>query len=135
MKHLILPMSTIPTLEWVGDIDGHLCLLDQTRLPIEAIQLECRTVPVVEHAIKTLQVRGAPAIGIAAAYGVCIGIQDSLATEISLYQSLAHTISVLAASRPTAVNLFTALVASLVIKLTATASALPNDSSEPEIVL
>ncbi|MFO0818726.1 MAG: S-methyl-5-thioribose-1-phosphate isomerase [Pirellulales bacterium] len=102
-------MSTIPTLEWVGDIDGHLCLLDQTRLPIEAIQLECRTVPVVEHAIKTLQVRGAPAIGIAAAYGVCIGIQDSLAEESALYQSLAHTISVLAASRPTAVNLFTAL--------------------------
>ena len=61
-----------PTLRWEGGIDGHLVLIDQTRLPREVVEIECRSVDDVWHAIKRLSVRGAPAIGVAAAYGVCL---------------------------------------------------------------
>src|SRR5687768_15506318 len=64
------------TLEWVGGADGCLRLIDQTRLPTELVYLDCRDVETVWEAIKQLRVRGAPAIGIAAAYGVCIGLQN-----------------------------------------------------------
>jgi methylthioribose-1-phosphate isomerase len=64
--------ATPPTLRWEGEADGHLVLLDQTRLPGEVVELECRTVEDVWQAIKRLAVRGAPAIGVAAAYGVCL---------------------------------------------------------------
>jgi methylthioribose-1-phosphate isomerase len=62
----------IPTLRWEGDVDGHLVLLDQTRLPGEVVELHCHTIEDVWQAIKRLAVRGAPAIGVAAAYGVCL---------------------------------------------------------------
>src|SRR4051812_42028233 len=89
------------TMRWQGDIDGHLVLLDQTQLPANTVYLECRTVEDVWHAIKRLSVRGAPAIGVAAAYGVCIGvIQGRHIHEVCDY---------LATSRPTAVNLFWAV--------------------------
>jgi methylthioribose-1-phosphate isomerase len=87
------------TIEWIGDIDGH--LLDQTRLPAEMVYLECRTVEVVWEAIRRLAVRGAPAIGVAAAYGVCVGVQSG--------RSVDEVCDYLATSRPTAVNLFAAL--------------------------
>jgi methylthioribose-1-phosphate isomerase len=90
-----------PTLEWVGDIDGRLRLLDQTRLPAEIVYLDCRTVEEVWHAIKRLVVRGAPAIGVAAAYGVCVGVQQGRTVD--------EVCNYLATSRPTAVNLFSAL--------------------------
>src|SRR3972149_1901893 len=67
------PSSLFPTLHWVGDAAGHLRLIDQTRLPVELVEIECRDVETLWEAIKTLRVRGAPAIGIAAAYGVCLG--------------------------------------------------------------
>jgi methylthioribose-1-phosphate isomerase len=60
-----------PTLEWV---DGALRLVDQRRLPGELVFLDCRTVGAVADAISTLAVRGAPAIGAAAAYGVALGV-------------------------------------------------------------
>jgi methylthioribose-1-phosphate isomerase len=89
------------TVEWIGDSNGHLRLLDQTRLPSETAYLDCRTAEDVWHAIKRLSVRGAPAIGVAAAYGVCVGaIQGRDINEVCNY---------LATSRPTAVNLFWAL--------------------------
>lgn len=109
------------TLRWVGDVDGYLDLLDQTRLPGEVVRIECRSVATVETAIKTLQVRGAPAIGVAAAYGVCIGVQPALgatprtaprtldADRAEFFARLDATVACLAASRPTAVNLFAAL--------------------------
>jgi methylthioribose-1-phosphate isomerase len=90
------------TLEWIGSIDGHLRLIDQTLLPTELRFIDCRTVETVWEAIKTLRVRGAPAIGIAAAYGVVIGVQDGI-------DKLSATVEYLATSRPTAVNLFWAL--------------------------
>jgi methylthioribose-1-phosphate isomerase len=89
------------TIEWRGDIDGHLVLLDQTRLPIEVVYMECRTVEDVWQAIRQLSVRGAPAIGVAVAYGVCLGVRSG--------RSIDQVCEFLAASRPTAVNLFNAL--------------------------
>ncbi len=88
-------------IEWVGDADtGHLRLLDQTRLPTEVVFLECRDVRSVWQAIQRLSVRGAPAIGIAAAYGCVIGAQQGDFKAAAEY---------LATSRPTAVNLFWAI--------------------------
>jgi methylthioribose-1-phosphate isomerase len=89
------------TIRWHGDVDGHLCLLDQTRLPAETLYLDCRTVEDVWQAIKRLSVRGAPAIGVAAAYGVCVGASQG--------QDVNEVCDYLATSRPTAVNLFWAL--------------------------
>jgi methylthioribose-1-phosphate isomerase len=76
-------------------------LLDQRKLPGEVVELECRTIPELAEAIKTLAVRGAPAIGVAAAYGLALA---SLRGD-----DLAEAEATLAASRPTAVNLFWAL--------------------------
>lgn len=96
-----------PTLEWCGDSrTGYLRLLDQTRLPVAEVFLECRTTQDVWEAIKRLSVRGAPAIGVTAAYGVVIGLQpfgNHLLAEID------RIAEYLASSRPTAVNLFWAL--------------------------
>ncbi len=66
------------TLRWIGDAaDGHLRLLDQTLLPLEVREIECRDVETVFEAIRSLRVRGAPAIGIAAAYGLVLGAQGA----------------------------------------------------------
>jgi methylthioribose-1-phosphate isomerase len=101
----------IETLRWIGDERGQLVLIDQTRLPVELHELVCSDVETVWEAIKSLRVRGAPAIGIAAAYGVVLGLQrdDAHRSETMLFHRLEEVISYLAASRPTAVNLFWAL--------------------------
>lgn len=102
--------AIVSTLHWEGDVDGHLVLIDQTCLPGELVHLECRDVETVFEAIRTLRVRGAPAIGIAAAYGVCLGLQGAAeANEATFFQRLEQVVSRLAESRPTAVNLFWAL--------------------------
>lgn len=97
------------TMSWQGDVDGHLQLIDQTLLPQELIYLDCRTTDTVWEAIKMLRVRGAPAIGIAAAYGVCIGAQNPPRDKAEFLQQIHRAIDYLATSRPTAVNLFWAL--------------------------
>lgn len=98
------------TLEWVGGVDGQLRMIDQTLLPTEFTHIECQNVEQVWEAIKMLRVRGAPAIGIAAAFGICVGVQDSLnADEAAFYARLHKVSDYLATSRPTAVNLFWAL--------------------------
>jgi methylthioribose-1-phosphate isomerase len=101
----------VRALKWVGEVDGFLELVDQRRLPAEFVKLQCRDIETLFDAIKTLAVRGAPAIGVAAAYGVVLGIQrlgrgDKPKDALSV---LANTCEYLAASRPTAVNLFWAL--------------------------
>jgi len=102
--------QTTETLRWVGDADGHLKLIDQTLLPTQLIEIECRDVESVWEAIKSLRVRGAPAIGIAAAYGVVIGLQKAAgADDRQLGERLDNVAAHLATSRPTAVNLFWAL--------------------------
>jgi methylthioribose-1-phosphate isomerase len=103
-------MKRYETLHWIGGIDGHLRMIDQTLLPVEFKEIDCRDVAAVWEAIKTLRVRGAPAIGIAAAYGVCVGLQNELdSDEAAFFARLPEVADYLASSRPTAVNLFWAL--------------------------
>ena len=102
--------KTVQTLGWVGGVDGHLRMIDQTLLPTRFEEIDCRTVESVWEAIKVLRIRGAPAIGIAAAYGVCVGMQPAVtASEGGFFARLEEVTSYLASSRPTAVNLFWAL--------------------------
>ena len=97
----------IPTIEWA---DGRIRLIDQTLLPNEFKQIYCDDVDSVWEAIKSLRVRGAPAIGIAAALGAVLGIWKSEATNYDDFVSeLKRVADYLATSRPTAVNLFWAL--------------------------
>lgn len=98
------------TLHWSGGIDGCLKMIDQTRLPTEFVEIECHDVETVWEAIRTLRVRGAPAIGIAAAYGVVLGVRSAVASgEAEFGARLREVTDYLATSRPTAVNLFWAL--------------------------
>src|ERR1043165_6765332 len=96
----------VETLRWIGDERGHLVLIDQTRLPTELVELECRTVETVWEAIKQLRVRGAPAIGIAAAYGVVLGMQVWWAAttngtqDDTFFTRLSQITTYLAESRP-----------------------------------
>jgi methylthioribose-1-phosphate isomerase len=101
----------VEAVKWIGDIDGYLELIDQRRLPAEFVKLQCRDVETLFEAIKTLAVRGAPAIGISAAYGLVLALQkldESDSIQESL-EALKHAREYLASSRPTAVNLFWAL--------------------------
>ncbi len=98
------------TLEWVGGLDGYVSMIDQTKLPTELVYLECRDQESIWHAIKRLSVRGAPAIGVAAAMGVVLGVRDFVGNDRSAFLAkLDEVCEYLATSRPTAVNLFWAL--------------------------
>ena len=100
----------IATLHWVGDAAGHLRMIDQTLLPTEFREIDCRDAATVWEAIRSLRVRGAPAIGIAAAYGLCVGLQPvRTADEAAFFAELDRVVAYLGASRPTAVNLTWAL--------------------------
>lgn len=100
----------IRPLRWEGGPEGCLTLVDQTQLPHKFVERTCRTVEEVWQAIRQLQVRGAPAIGIAAAYGVCVGLQPyRRSTREEFLEQLERIIAYLSTSRPTAVNLFWAL--------------------------
>ena len=98
-------------LKWVGGVDGFLELIDQRKLPGELVRLQCRDMEQVSEAIKTLAVRGAPAIGVCAAYGLALAVRK-LPEDDDLEQGLVcleKSCEYLASSRPTAVNLFWAL--------------------------
>ena len=98
---------TISPVRWE---DGRLVLLDQTRLPTEEVERGYTTWQDVADAIRTLVVRGAPAIGVAAAFGVVLAARGSRTTSHpALLADLEDAIKGLAATRPTAVNLFWAL--------------------------
>ena len=99
----------VQTIRWIGDLDGWARIIDQTLLPREYKTMDCKTAEEVWEAIKVLRVRGAPAIGIAAAYGVVVGIQDAPDKKEAFFKRLDEVTSYLATSRPTAVNLFWAL--------------------------
>jgi methylthioribose-1-phosphate isomerase len=92
---------------WLGD---RLKILDQTLLPHEEVYLELKNYRDVASAIKELKIRGAPAIGIAGAYGVALGAAkiDTVSREVFLNE-LYDIINTIAATRPTARNLFAAL--------------------------
>ncbi len=88
---------------------GSLELLDQTLLPVETKTVRCHNEHEVAHAIVTMKVRGAPAIGVAAAYGIALGLASPANHQTPLEQSLENICKLLAATRPTAVNLFWAI--------------------------
>lgn len=95
------------TIEWKGD---HIRLLDQTLLPLEEKYVEIRTVDRMCDAIKRLAVRGAPAIGVAAAMGIALGVLDAPEDNIEAFdRRFEEVCGQIAATRPTAVNLFWAV--------------------------
>jgi methylthioribose-1-phosphate isomerase len=107
---LIAPTFEYLSVAWRGDIDGHLELLDQTKLPLTLEIQPYRDVESLFEAIVSLRVRGAPAIGIAAAYGVVIASQQVMDKPLaSAAAEILKQCDYLATSRPTAVNLFWAL--------------------------
>jgi methylthioribose-1-phosphate isomerase len=94
----------IPTIEWSG---GKIKLIDQTKLPHRLQFLCCKDLETLWKAIKTLKVRGAPALGVAACLGVVLGVGNSKAKDYQEFKiDLDKTIDYLSSSRPTAVNLF-----------------------------
>ena len=100
----------VETIRWVGGRPGHVAMVEQTLLPTEHVRLEVRTVEEMVDAIYRLAVRGAPAIGVAAGFGVMLGVQHL--GDVSPEEALGQTREVaatLAKARPTAVNLFWAL--------------------------
>jgi methylthioribose-1-phosphate isomerase len=93
----------IKTIEWVDD---QVRMIDQTRLPTEKVFVDCQTIEDVSRAIKTMIIRGAPAIGVAAAMGVSLGAEAIVAEDFAgFYAELEKKCAELAKSRPTAVNL------------------------------
>ena len=97
---------TVQALQWTGDA---LKVLDQRQLPEKIVYDHCQNAADVTEAIISMRVRGAPAIGIAAAYGVALSVRNNYARSSHWRQKVAADIALLASSRPTAVNLFWAL--------------------------
>ena len=82
-------------------------MIDQTRLPAEENYVTCRSYEEVASAIRSMVIRGAPAIGVAAAMGIALGVRDADGTELDAqFEAICDT---LARTRPTAVNLFWAI--------------------------
>jgi methylthioribose-1-phosphate isomerase len=98
--------ETVQALQWTGDT---LRVLDQRQLPEHIVYDECKEAADVAKAITSMRVRGAPAIGIAAAYGVVLSVRKHYAQSNHWRQKVVADIELLAKSRPTAVNLFWAL--------------------------
>jgi methylthioribose-1-phosphate isomerase len=97
----------IQTLEWT---EHGVVFIDQTKLPTEEVYVTCTTYQQVADVIRTMVVRGAPAIGVAAAMGIALGVQNSPAqTPTDLSSDLDQISKVIGETRPTAVNLFWAI--------------------------
>lgn len=97
----------IKTLEWTAE---GVRFIDQTRLPTEETYVTCRNYEEVARAIRDMIVRGAPAIGVAAAMGIALGVQQSAAkNSAELRSELDRICQVIGQTRPTAVNLFWAI--------------------------
>ncbi len=100
----------VETIRWEGGRPGRARILEQTLLPLETRYVELSSVAEMFDAIRRLAVRGAPAIGVAAAYGILLGVQTASASSAQALVTLTEeTAAILARSRPTAVNLFWAL--------------------------
>jgi methylthioribose-1-phosphate isomerase len=97
----------LPTIEWKGD---SVVMIDQRKLPASEIYVTCKTATEVAKAIKTMIIRGAPAIGVAAAMGIALGMRKSKATGTKQFATeFQKTCDLMAGTRPTAVNLFWAI--------------------------
>src|SRR5438132_14242600 len=116
----------LPTIAREGDT---VVMVDQRKLPGEEVYVRCKTAPEVARAIKTMVIRGAPAIGVAAAMGIALGMRTSKATGTQkLAAEFFKTCELMAATRPTAVNLFWAIER---MRRTFAASAQAGASAEP----
>jgi methylthioribose-1-phosphate isomerase len=118
-------------MRWTGDFTGRLDILDQTQLPGRVVWTSCTDVDTVVEAIKSLRVRGAPAIGIAGAYGLVVAAGEAVRAGLPPAQARAHVLArgeELASARPTAVNLRWAVERSLA-KLAPPA----GDTSAPDL--
>ena len=97
----------LPTIEWRDDA---VVMVDQRKLPAEETYVSCRSAAHVARAIKTMVIRGAPAIGVAAAMGLALGVKQSSSTGTQkLAADFYKLCELMAATRPTAVNLFWAI--------------------------
>jgi methylthioribose-1-phosphate isomerase len=97
----------LPTIEWNDD---HVVMIDQRKLPGVEVYVTCRSAAQVAKAIKTMVIRGAPAIGVAAAMGLALGVRQSKATGTQkLAAEFYKLCEMMATTRPTAVNLFWAI--------------------------
>src|SRR5688572_10803617 len=94
----------LPTIEWQPDA---VVMIDQRKLPGQEIYVHCKTAAEVARAIKTMVIRGAPAIGVAAAMGIALGMNRSKATGTKPFSvEFFKLCDLMDATRPTAVNLF-----------------------------
>jgi methylthioribose-1-phosphate isomerase len=97
----------LPAIEWTDD---GVVMIDQRKLPTAEKWVRCKTAPEVARAIKTMVIRGAPAIGVAAAMGIALEMTRCSATGTAKFAAEFHkTCELLASTRPTAVNLFWAI--------------------------
>ncbi len=95
------------TIEWTED---GVRMIDQTRLPAEEVYRTCRTYQEVAEAIRSMVIRGAPAIGVAAAMGIALGVSKSCAKTLQQFRAEFEKIAeAMGNTRPTAVNLFWAI--------------------------
>lgn len=119
----------IPTITWT---QNHVKLIDQTKLPNQLTFIHCRDVKTLWVAIKNLSVRGAPALGVAAAFGVLLGLKKFKGkNSAALIKYINELSDYIGSSRPTAVNLFNALD---VMKKKAAASAHLNVSEIKKVL-
>ena len=97
----------LPTIQWQDDT---IVMVDQRKLPAQEHYVRCRTSQEVAKAIRTMVIRGAPAIGVAAAMGIALGMRRSTAKGTKQFAvEFQKTCDMMAATRPTAVNLFWAI--------------------------
>jgi methylthioribose-1-phosphate isomerase len=115
------------TLEWTGDA---LLLLDQRVLPETESVLRCTDAAGVAEAIRSMVVRGAPAIGVAAAFGLVLAVREDGGGSRAWREAFADAAEMLRRTRPTAVNLFWAIE-----RMRRTAAALPDDPREARLRL
>ncbi len=97
----------LPTIEWQDDA---VVMVDQRKLPGSEVYVRAKTAPEMARAIKTMVIRGAPVIGVAAAYGIALGMRKSQASGTTKFAAeFQKTCELIRATRPTAVNLFWAI--------------------------
>ena len=97
----------LPTIDWQEDV---VIMVDQRKLPGQELYVRCRTPQEVAKAIRTMVIRGAPAIGVAAAMGLALGVRRSKAKGTpQLAVEFQKACALMAGTRPTAVNLFWAI--------------------------
>src|SRR5215831_19335831 len=97
----------LPTIEWKDDT---VVMIDQRKLPVSEVYVTCKTATEVAKAIKTMVIRGAPAIGVAAAMGIALGMRKSKSTGTKQFTTeFQRVCDLMAGTRPTAVNLFWAI--------------------------